>query len=63
VVTSTFREYVLLLIQDEVQEFVVHLTIEDWPFTTTRATRVVVVENEEFPACFAGCGKKIFGTA
>ena len=49
----------LLLKHDEVQEFVVHLAEEDRPFTTHGALRVVVVENEEFPALFAGSGEKI----
>jgi hypothetical protein len=34
---------------------VVHLAEEDRPFATARAVRVVIVENEEFPAFFAGC--------
>jgi hypothetical protein len=60
VVTSPFGKLVLILIQVEVQEFMVHLTEEDRPFATTRATRVVIVKNKEFPALFAGCGEKIF---
>jgi hypothetical protein len=37
----------------------VHLAEEDRPFATDRATRVTIVENEEFPAFFAGSGEKI----
>ena len=37
----------------------VHLAIEDHPFATPRATRVMVVDNEELPALFTGSGKEI----
>jgi hypothetical protein len=58
-ITSPLGEFVLLLIHNEIHEFVVHLAIEDRPFATPRATRVVIVDNEEFPAFFAGSGEKI----
>jgi len=41
VINSPFREYVLLLLQDEIQEFMVHLVEEDWRFAAATATRVM----------------------
>jgi hypothetical protein len=57
-ITSPLGKLVLPLVQDEVQKFVIHLAVEDRPFATARATRMMVVENEEFSHASQAAGRR-----